>query len=64
MDNLAERVRFTVPKDVKDHWNRQSAVRGMSLSAYLRDATDDLLAVGEVADVSSVLTPITGFPTL
>ena len=44
MAKLTDRVRFTVPKDVKDSWKRKAAARGLTLSAFLRDVTHNLLA--------------------
>jgi hypothetical protein len=48
MAQLTERVRFTVPTDVKAQWKIAAASRGMSLSAFLWDIADDLLAEHEL----------------
>ena len=44
MTRFTEHVRFTVPSTVKAEWKAAAATRGVSLSAFLRDLTDDLLA--------------------
>ena len=44
MTRFTEHVWFTVPSTVKAEWRAAAAARGMSLSAFLRDLTDDLLA--------------------
>jgi len=44
MAELTQRIRFTVPKAVKDHWKAQADQRGISLSALLHDAVDGLIA--------------------
>jgi hypothetical protein len=44
MARFTERVRFAVPSTVKAEWKAAATTRGMSLSAFLRDLTDDLLA--------------------
>jgi hypothetical protein len=48
MARLTGRVRFTVPTEVKAQWKTAAASRGMSLSAFLRDIADDLLAEYEL----------------
>ncbi len=48
MANLTERVCFTVPADVKASWQAEAKVRGMTLSAFLRRATDDVLICYEL----------------
>ena len=48
MARFPERVRFTVPTEVKAQWKAAAASRGMSLSAFLRDIADDLMAEHEL----------------
>ena len=40
---LTERVRFTVPANVKAHWKAKAVERGMSLSTLLRAASEEML---------------------
>jgi hypothetical protein len=40
---LTERVRFTVPADVKALWKASAAERGISLSLFLRKASEEML---------------------
>lgn len=48
MARLTERIRFSVPAEVKAEWQARAAERGMSLSAFLRDVADDLIAAHEL----------------
>lgn len=48
MARLTERVRFSVPAEVKAEWKAKAAERRMSLSAFLRDVGDDLIAAHEL----------------
>jgi hypothetical protein len=45
---LTERVRFTAPADVKALWKASAAERGMSLSSFLRKASEDMLLCCEL----------------
>jgi len=49
MANFTERVRFTVPKALKDEWKQSAAARGVSLSALLRGMIGDFIAMEELA---------------
>jgi post-segregation antitoxin (ccd killing protein) len=42
-----ERIRFTVPKGMKDEWRQKAKQRGISMSALIREIIDDLIAWGE-----------------
>jgi hypothetical protein len=48
---FTERVRFTVPVETKAKWKAQADAKGLSLSAFLRDMIDDLLAAEELSDL-------------
>jgi hypothetical protein len=45
---LTERIRFSVPADVKAKWKAEAAERGISLSAFLRNVAEDLVAEHEL----------------
>lgn len=55
MARLTERMRFFVPVEMKAEWKRRATERGMSLSAFLRDNLDDLLAEYHVELASAEL---------
>ncbi|HEV2746886.1 MAG TPA: hypothetical protein VGW34_06260 [Allosphingosinicella sp.] len=48
MARYTERVRFSVPAEVKAEWKAKAAKRGQSLSAFLRDVTEELIAEHEL----------------
>lgn len=48
MARLTERVRFTVPADVKAEWKAKAAARGLSLSAFLRRVTEGILVEHQI----------------
>ena len=44
MARYTERVRFSVPSELKAEWKAEAAKRGQSLSAFLREVADELIA--------------------
>ena len=48
MARHTERIRFSVPAEVKAVWKAKAVKRGQSLSAFLREVTEDLIAEHEL----------------
>ena len=55
MIRFTERVRFTVPSNVKAQWKEKAAASGLSLSAFLRDRVADLILDDELEVLSAQL---------